>query len=258
MPLSFFVCMSSFAALYGSPGQGAYAAANCFLDALMHLRRRQSLHGLSINWGSWAGEGMAARSPQSSETFGVRPIPPARALAAFGSMLRGPDAQVCCIDADWSRLASRVPRVPSFLRDLAKVPVVRDSQETGIEARLQAAPVARRRDILAEFLQSEFVAVLRLPSDKRIDSRRGFFDYGLDSLMALEFRNRLQQSAGKPLPATLLFDCGNLAALTDYLADKVFSLVRFRLIQEPEPAEDDIEALLERELAAAESEGAHG
>jgi myxalamid-type polyketide synthase MxaB len=247
--LDFFVCFSSFAALYGSPGQGAYAAANAFLDALMHHRRAQGLPGLSLNWGPWAGPGMASKHMH----HGVTPLPPAKALAALGALLRSTEeTQAAIVDADWQSIGTRA--VPSLLRGLVSPPPIRTEQhDATLQARLQDVPTGRRRAVLAEFLQSHVATVLRLDTRQPLQERKGFFDYGLDSLMAVELRNRLQNATGAALPTTLLFDCPHLEALTNYF--------EAALLTPPAPEqeeEEDIEVLLARELALAEQEVRHG
>lgn len=260
LSLDFFICFSSFAGLYGSPGQGAYAAANCYLDALMHYRRRKGLPGLSINWGSWAGEGMAQTSQQRSMSNGVRPLSPERGLAAFGSLLTVGDAQVCAIDADWSLMTSRLGRIPSMLRAFAPQGVRKaEAQLDSIESHLRNAPAAQRRSVLLGYLRSQLAAVLNLDAPQSINPRKGFFDYGLDSLMAVELRNRLQSGLSTTLPATLLFDQPHLEALADYLLQEKFSDLAFSPNSAVEDVNaDDVVALLARELESLEAERTHG
>lgn len=260
LSLDFFICFSSFAGLYGSPGQGAYAAANCYLDALMHYRRRKGLAGLSINWGSWAGEGMAQASQQRSMSNGVRPFSPERGLAAFGALLTAGDAQVCTIDADWPLMTSKLVRIPPMLRAFAPQAVRKaDEQVDPIESRLRNAPAAQRRNVLLGYLRSQLAAVLNLDAPQSINPRKGFFDYGLDSLMAVELRNRLQSGLSTSLPSTLLFDQPHLDALTDYLLQEKFSDLAFSPNSAVEDVNaDDVAALLARELESLEAERIHG
>ncbi|WP_226594929.1 SDR family oxidoreductase, partial [Microseira wollei] len=108
LPLDFFVGFSSVAALFGSAGQGNYAAANAFMDGLAHYRQAMGLPGLSINWGPWANVGMAAslesRSRDRIQTMGMAAIPVERGLVALEQLLNQSASQVGVMPINWSQL----------------------------------------------------------------------------------------------------------------------------------------------------------
>jgi NAD(P)-dependent dehydrogenase (short-subunit alcohol dehydrogenase family) len=106
LPLDFFVLFSSVAAVIGSPGQANYAAANAFLDAVAHDRRRAGLPALSVNWGAWAEAGMAARIADGGWALpdGIGTIAPADGLKVFERLLADGRPQVTAIPIDWARL----------------------------------------------------------------------------------------------------------------------------------------------------------
>ncbi len=110
-PLDFFVCFSSAAALLGSPGQSNYAAANAFMDALMQHRRQLGFPGLSVNWGTWAGAGMADRLSPAEQTRlkqkGMDAIAPPQGLAVLKSLLEQNSSQMGVMAIDWLRFSSQ-------------------------------------------------------------------------------------------------------------------------------------------------------
>lgn len=277
-PLDFFVVFSGGTSLLGLPGQTAYAGANAFLDAFAHYRRVWDLPAVAINWGPWAGEGMAAsmtdRDRRRFATRGMSAISAETGLAILGNLIAQPSAaQVGVMPVDWAAYVREAPMV----RRLALRLLARDAPATtpapvateSILARLQAVPAAGRREALTAAVRETALRVLGLASTEPLDPHQGLRDVGLDSLTALELRNRLQQAIGRPLPATLAFDHPTVAALGRYLAD-VLGLGDDRDregLQETPAAtggdietlsDDEAEALLARELSGLDHGGRDG
>lgn len=125
--LDYFVCFSSIASLLGSPGQGNYAAANAFLDALAHHRRSLGLPGLSLNWGPWAA-GMAAQLTEQFIAQGLNPIEPERGLEMLSNLMRQPRAQVGIMDIDRATFIPQLAAVDPFLQNLKPIPAQGNSQ----------------------------------------------------------------------------------------------------------------------------------
>jgi len=224
--LDFFVMCSSFASVVGSPGQGAYAAGNAFMDALAARRHADGMPALSVNWGAWAGSGMAARVEEQGRTRvigALRAMSPDDCLRAFGNALAQPSPQVVIAAVNWSAWTTRAPSLLSdFVRSGVRVAdasraTATDSGTPAIAQQLAAAPEASRRALLIGFIRQEARLVLGLGSSHPIDERQPLLKLGLDSLMAVELRNRLAAALDRPLPATLLFDHASPAALTDFL-----------------------------------------
>lgn len=204
-----FVLFGSATAWYGLPGQGAYAAANAFLDGLAAHRRAQGLAAVSIAWGPWQA-GMADQRDWQAE--GVRPLDDARALQILGHALRGAPATLLAIDLEPRLFRARYPgRVPSLL---GEEPQAQPEDEAPLVRRLRQAAPARRRALLTEFLQGELT---RLLARDEVSEDQGFFDAGLDSLMAVELARKVGRALGRTLPATLAFDHPSLRALTHHL-----------------------------------------
>ena len=147
LPLEHFVLFSSAAALMGSPGQGNYAAANAFLDALAHHRRWEKRPALSVNWGSWAEVGMAARLKESESrrwsAAGVGWIDPDRGLETLEQLLLDGRPQAGVLPIDWPKFFQRIPPggEPGWLADMAR------------EARAAAAPAESGPPVLLEKLK---------------------------------------------------------------------------------------------------------
>jgi acyl transferase domain-containing protein len=217
-PLDCFVLFSSVASVLGSAGQASYAAANRFLDVLAHYRRSRGLVALSVNWGAWADSGMAARVEARGvrRTLpGIRPMTPEACLASLelAGVLDLP--QVMIAEADWSQWQPQ----PSLLKalGLATGPAKPLPAEDDIANVLSRAPAANKRSLLIAYLREQAARILGLSPSQYVDERQPLLSLGLDSLMAVEFRNRLAASLKKPLSATLLFDHPTLAALSAFL-----------------------------------------
>ncbi len=205
--LDFFVCFSSAASLWGSSGQSNYAAANAFMDTLMQQRRRAGLPGLSINWGAWSDVGMAASLEARMKAQGMAMIPPPQGRMLFQHLLQQSVAQVGVLPLIYK---------PQMAENGVKRTTIRDL--------LTALPAAERPTRLTDYLQREIAAVLGLRSNTTIDPAARLFDFGLDSLMAVELKNKLQAGLDCTLRSTLLFDYPTLDALTPYLLQDVLEL----------------------------------
>jgi NADPH:quinone reductase-like Zn-dependent oxidoreductase/acyl carrier protein len=219
-PLDFFVCFSSAAALVGSPGQGNYAAANAALDALVHRRRSEGLSALSVNWGPWAGGGMA----EGWGGRGITPLTPDTALDTLESLLGLGVAQAAVLDIDWTRFRESFPAGagPAWLGGPGPRTRRQPADAGAFLRRLQAAEATERRDLVLAHLQGLACQALGRDPSRPPDPRRPLHDLGLDSLMAVELRNGLNQALGRNFPATLLFEHPTLEALAGFLVAELF------------------------------------
>ena len=259
LKLDYFVLFSSAASVLGATGQGNYAAANAFLDALAHYRRAQGLPGMSINWGPWAEVGMAAtdRIGVRLAAQGIEALTPARGLAALGQVLQHPVAQIGVLPIDWPKFLSSSPtgEIPPFLRevapgrpsDVATSPAV--VQRADIVEQLEQAASSARWELLLAYLQKEVSQVLGFAKAQSLEPQQGFFDLGMDSLMAVELKNRLQRSLGCPLPTPIAFDYPSVEALGRYLVKAVLPCELFSGSAEESPQEEDERAQFAAALA---------
>nr|WP_229882520.1 type I polyketide synthase [Streptomyces alanosinicus] len=218
--LSAFVLFSSFAGTVGSAGQGNYAAANAYLDALAARRRAEGLPATSVAWGPWAGGGMAGGDDAEARLRGggVVPLDPDAALAALDRAVARADAQLTVAELTWDRFVPGFTAVrPAPL--LAELPeaqaLVRRAQERdggaqaaggALRTRLAGLAEAEQERLLTQLVRDHVATVLGHGSADAVDADRAFNELGFDSLMAVELRNRLGVAAGLQLPATLLFD----------------------------------------------------
>ncbi len=227
MALSAFVLFSSVAALIGSPGQANYAAANAALDALAARRRAEGLPATSLAWGLWADAGgMAGDLGEADlarlERMGVGALPARQALELFDAAL-GLDAALLApvkLDLAALRAQARAGLLPALLRGLAPAPRRADA-DGSLAQRLAAVPAADRERVVLELVQAQVAAVLGHASAAAVGPDRAFKDLGFDSLSAVELRNRLTQTTGVRLPATLVFDHPSPVAVARFLLAEV-------------------------------------
>ena len=223
--LDLFILFSSRVGVMGNPGQANHAAANAFLDQLAGHRRALGLPGQAIAWGAWSNIGEAAeqkdRIERQRSALGGRWFTPQQGIRALDRLVRQDVTNSVVMAMDWTVFEEAVEDRPPFLEDLlsrtskdeSEAPVASDD----LVSTLGNANAAEREGLLVSFLQQELQAVLRLPSAPAPDV--GFFDLGMDSLMAVELRNRLNRAlAGTcTVSNTAVFDYPDIAALARHL-----------------------------------------
>ncbi|MEE1757448.1 SDR family NAD(P)-dependent oxidoreductase [Streptomyces sp. SP18CS02] len=219
--LTAFVLFSSAAGVLGTAGQGGYAAANAFLDALARERRAAGLAATSLAWGLW--ERRSGLTGDLSEADlrrvargGVGLLPTEEGLALFDAALAAEDAVLVPMRLDTAALsaAGEPGLVPPVLRSVVRIPQRRaeaarpagEGSSDGFAARVAALPEGERDREVLRFVREQAATVLGLASAEAVGETRGFLEMGFDSLTAVELRKRLSAATGLRLPATLVFD----------------------------------------------------
>lgn len=224
-PLDFFVLFSSAATLFGSAGQGNYSAANAFLDSLAHYRRLQGLPALSLNWGPWSEVGLAAEGDRIDRLaqLGMRAITPAEGVDAFESLINAaapPQVGVMAVDSaeGWRALGGRL-----LMFDERREP---EPASQGVDLNnsvLAAAAPAERGELVQSYLGTLLARVLGIPGSgqNRLDANRPMNRLGLDSLMALEMKTRIEGDLGVQVAIPELLKGASLRQLATKIVDKL-------------------------------------
>ncbi len=247
MNLDFFVSYASGAGIWGGKHQAHYGAANHFLDELMAYRRSQGLPGLSIAWGPWAGSTLATPDAQAMfQAMGVRPFSPQQGIAIQAHLMETDATQIAVADIDWSRLKTlyELTKPRRFLAEITvESPEIQQGSDgqtgkqtgkqtgtqtdkpaadkTSLVQELEALSGARRLESLRTYLQKTVGRILGMADLP--DSATGFANLGVDSLMALELRQQLEQTLHCSLPTTIAFEYPTVNALATYLLDDVLN-----------------------------------
>ena len=230
LELDLFVLFTSVAGVLGNAGQANYAAANVFLDRLAQHRRSLGLAGQAVAWGAWSGTGEAeeqrGRIEERMRAAGQGWLTPAQGLRSFERLLGQGAVTALVAVADWPVLAQRMEGVPAFLDEVVSSEGAssREAEAAGgdgLVSRLRRVAEAEREAVLVEFVQDELRAVLRLA--ERPSATVGFFDLGMDSLMAVELRNRLSRALTGvcTVSGTAVFDHPDAQRLGRHLAGEL-------------------------------------
>jgi pimeloyl-ACP methyl ester carboxylesterase/NAD(P)-dependent dehydrogenase (short-subunit alcohol dehydrogenase family)/aryl carrier-like protein len=222
IPLDFFVLFSSAAALFGSPGQGNYAAANAFLDALAHDRQAHGLPAVSINWGPWAEVGMAARLDMNRRWMarGMANLSPQQGIQAFAHVLEQSTTQMAVLPLDWPKFAGTTEYTPSLLADLvAFEPQATIHGEGLVEQFLETQP-DQRQDFVQSYLRQQVAHALGMV-EMEVPLDGHLLDLGMDSLMVMEVINACKRDMQLMLYPREFYERPSLGALAKYLTTEL-------------------------------------
>ncbi|MEU8976736.1 type I polyketide synthase, partial [Streptomyces monashensis] len=226
--LDAFVLFSSGATAWGSNGLTSYAGANAHLDALAHRRRTRGLTATSIAWGAWGGGGMVDASMAGEfAKLGISLMEPHLGVAALVQAVEHDETHVVVADIDWTRFAPTfaLSRPRPLLRGLPEVAEILtgatedhpDTDASALRSELLRLSPAEQERRLVDLVRAEAGAVLGHADAEVIEEDRAFKEIGVDSVTAVELRNRLNAATRLRLPATLVFDYPSPKALADHL-----------------------------------------
>ena len=225
-PLDFFVLFSSFSSMTGNPGQANYCAGNAFLDSLAYYRRSRGLCALTLNWGMVGEVGHVANSPKTSDRFdriGVSAIPVADTLDVLDELLPSNAVQIGVAQVRWKDyLRSTGSRVPTRLARLAGQTGAEEDRSTGsagLHEILEADETARTA-LLVTYLRDNVARTIGA-SPARIDPQQYLANLGLDSLMAVEIRNRIKADLGINIPMAKFSQGTSVSALAALVAERL-------------------------------------
>jgi polyketide synthase 5 len=208
-PLDWFCSFSSAAALVGSPGQGAYAAANSWLDAFSHWRRAQGLPATAIAWGAWAEVGRATALAEGSDEA-IRPDEGAYAFEALLRHDRTYSGYAPILGAPWLAEFAQRTRFAELFKSTGQ----NRTDTAKFRAELNALPREEWPTLLRRLVSEQVSLILR----RSIDPDRPLPEYGLDSLGSLELRTRIETETGIRITST---DITTVRGLADHLCEKL-------------------------------------
>ncbi len=225
LDLDFFICFSSMASLFGSAGQTNYSAANAFLDGLAHHRRASGLPALSINWGPWAEVGMAAAIDMGGAD--VEKLDVASGLDVFSALLqqrrRSAPVEVGVFKMRWKTFFERwgAVEIPPYFSSLAETKNQVEPSRDRFLTTFRAAPIEAREALLVAHVHEVLRQVLALGQDEVIENGQPWVDLGLDSLMMVEVKNRLERSLRVALPVEILMQDVSIKSLVAFLLGRL-------------------------------------
>jgi NADPH:quinone reductase-like Zn-dependent oxidoreductase/acyl carrier protein len=227
MPLDFFILFSSVTTMLGNPGQANYVAANAFLDSLAHLRRSLNLPAFAINWGHLSDVGYLARNADVAarlESAGIRGFTAANALKVMERLMVRGKVQSGVMNINWHQWAyvfpsDISPRLSLLAHHGQSSGLVGENHQRIREILIASQP-AERHEILVQFLKEQVAKVLGMSASK-VDADQPLNGMGLDSLMMVELKNRIEKETSISFPAVELMVGPSVRELSRVLLNHV-------------------------------------
>lgn len=210
--LKHFVCFSSIASIFGTIGQFSYAGANGAMDTILYNRRCNGLPATRLNWGPFADVGMASNLNIQSD--GVVKLSVTEDFDAIEIAIREKITQLCIADINWKQLADS----SNYYRKSTLLAAVR--KEVKVVDKIEIDKTFVIPHNINELIEQNIKSVLGLPIHYEISRTQSLFDYGLDSLMAIELKNRIEKITEQEIASTFLFNHPALDDITAYFESK--------------------------------------
>ncbi|MBU6180432.1 MAG: SDR family NAD(P)-dependent oxidoreductase, partial [Verrucomicrobia bacterium] len=223
LPLEHFICFSSFSAVIGAVKQSNYNAGNVFLDQLAHHRRALGLPALTFNWGALEGAGFVARNEKTQqylEMVGLGATNMEETLHLFSVGVPTDAVQLGTARCDWGALARFSPSVSGSNMFLPVVPRSNSSGGDSMAARILEAPAEKRLAMVEDLIAAQVGAVLGTDA-ARLDKDTPLTNLGLDSLMAIELVNRIEEKLGMSMPMGSVLNGPNIRDLSIPVLEKL-------------------------------------
>ncbi|MGW5122190.1 type I polyketide synthase [Streptomyces noursei] len=229
LDLAGFVLYSSVSGVLGSPGQGNYAAANAYLDALARHRADRQLPALSLAWGPWGrGSGMTASVSDADlarmARGGLPPLTVEDGLALFDAAVARPEPTVVPSRINVAGLREQ-QALPALWRDLVprsrRTAAAADRSPVTVRERLRHLDETGRQQLLTDLVVGHTAGLLGHPDPTAVDAERGFLELGFDSLVAVSLRNQLGEVLGLRLPSSVVFDTETPVKLARWLQQEL-------------------------------------
>ena len=227
-PLDMFVMFSSIACVLGSPGQCNYAAGNAYLDALAQQRRAMGLPATSINWGPWANSGMASDAglEEQMASRGMGMLPANEALDLMGQLASASNPNTAVMSVQWGNMirsamgSSRV--VPPLLRVMAEGVDLNGGSDSledkAFRQSLSTMEVPERVKSMTDYLATELANIMGMETSD-IDIVQPLNTMGLDSLMAIELKNKIEAKLDMGLPMAVFMHDPSVSSLATYAGE---------------------------------------
>jgi NAD(P)-dependent dehydrogenase (short-subunit alcohol dehydrogenase family) len=211
-PVELFVAFGSASTWFPNRGQAPYVAANAALEGLMSARRARGKAGICLQWGPWT-TGMASGLKKDWERFGIVPFEPEVGQALLERFLTEGSSLTAPL------LIQTTGRTPVSIREISKPAIA--AQDRAFHDELLAMPAACRKRATVRYLQRTVASMMGLPANELPAIHTGLTDLGLDSLMAVELRTRLQPLVGRELSAAVVLEYPTLDRLAVFLVEQL-------------------------------------
>ncbi|MGB3180583.1 MAG: beta-ketoacyl synthase N-terminal-like domain-containing protein [Cyclobacteriaceae bacterium] len=261
IPLDHFVCFSSATAVWGGKSQAHYAAANQFMDTLAHYRKGLGLPALSINLGPVLGGGLAQETKEVFAKIGIAELEPVELTNSILYLMNSEATQIMLAKVNWDIFKNiyelyvgRPLSEDITWESAASSAPGMHLPDSAFVKELMALPVHEREDALADLLEMEVAAVLGYK--KALSRTKGLFDLGMDSISALELKERLETKLNVSLNQTVVFDYPTINDMTGLFRDDLLSYAFTEEATETEktnhhlqtPADQNLDDMSEDEL----------